>query len=252
MDLGLKDKIALVTGSSRGIGFAIAKKLQEEGCAVILNGRDEAALNRACDSLGSGVCGFAADVSHVSESQALIDFVAQKQGHLDILVCNVGSGASVKAGDETYEEWLRVFHMNFLSATNVIETARDLLFRSQGNIVCISSICGNEVIAGAPITYSVAKAALNFYVKGIAKPLAEKGVRINVVSPGNIYFSGGSWERRVQENKEAVDAMLKANVALKRFGTPEEIANVVAFLTSTESSFMTGETVVVDGGQVHS
>lgn len=252
MDLGLKNKVALVTGSSRGIGFAIAKMLRDEGGTVVLNGRDEVVLNRACDSLGSGVCGFAADVSHVSESQALVDFVVQKQGRLDALVCNVGSGASVKPGAENYDEWLRVFHLNFLSATNMIEAALPHLEKSRGTILCVSSICGSEIIPGAPVTYSVAKKALDFYIKGVAKPFADRGVRINGVAPGNVFFEGGSWEKRVKENPQAVQEMLEKNVALKKFGTPEEIASMAGFLLSPKASFMTGETVVVDGGQVKS
>lgn len=252
MDLNLKNKVALVTGSTKGIGHAIAKQLHAEGCHVVLNGRNEVTVKEACRSLGNSVVGFAADVSKKAESLALIDFVEMTYGRLDVLVCNVGSGASVKPGEENEEEWLRVFRVNFLSATNIIEAGREALAKSKGSIVCISSICGNEVLPGAPLTYTIAKTALNTYVKGVMRPLAEQGIRINAVSPGNIMFHGSTWEKRHAQNKEGVQKMLERDVALKRFGKPEEIADCVAFLVSERSSFITGSVHVVDGGQIRS
>lgn len=252
MDLELKNKVVLVTGSSRGIGFGIAKKFAEEGAFVALNGRDGSTLKNAEKNIGEASSCFVADVTKADEASQLVNDVIKKYGRIDVLVCNVGSGTSVKAGTENYEEWQRVLHANFFSATNLVEAARAELAKTRGSIVCISSICGTEIIPGAPATYTVAKAALNFYVRSMARPFAELGIRINAVSPGNINFPGGSWEKRLNDNSAVVEAMLNASVALKRFGKPEEIADVVAFVASSRSAFMTGEVLVVDGGQVHS
>lgn len=251
MDLGLADKIALITGSSRGLGQAIAAALHREGCLVVLNGRDREALGQVAQSLGNNVRAIPADVRDPDECRRLISDVERHVGRLDVMVCNVGSGASVPPGQETAAEWRRVLDMNLATVTNMVEAATDLLARSRGVIACISSICGIEAL-GAPVTYSAAKAALNAYVRGIARPLGERGIRINAIAPGNLLFEGSVWERRLAETPAAVRSMLEREVALKRLGKPEEIADWVAFLASPRAAFSTGAIFVVDGGQLRS
>ncbi len=251
MDLGLSGKVALVTGSSRGLGRAIATSLHAEGCRVMLNGRDREALERQARELGENAACVVADVTDPAACRDLVRKTETHFGRLDILVCNVGSGASVPPGRETPEEWRRVFDVNLASATNAVEAASDLMERQGGSIVCVSSICGLEAL-GAPVTYSAAKAALNAFVRGIARPLATRGVRINAVAPGNLLFEGSVWERKLSENAGAVQAMLDREVALKRLGSPEEISNFVTFLASPRAAFATGAVFVVDGGQLRS
>ncbi len=252
MDLYLKDKISLITGSSRGLGLSIAKVLHLEGCHVIINGRDEGLLKERVAEFGYKASYLLGDVTDISDCRKIFDLIDKDYSHLDILVCNVGSGSSVLPGNETLEEWKRVLDLNFLSATNTVQTLRPLLARSKNaSITCISSICGQEIL-GAPLTYSSAKAALNTYVRGIARPLAKENIRINAVAPGNLIFEGSVWERKVKENEQAVQSMLDQEVAQSRLGKPEEIASFVAFLSSARASFATGETYVVDGGQVRS
>lgn len=251
MDLGLSGKVALVTGSSRGLGRAIAASLHAEGCRVMLNGRDREALERQVRELGENTACAVADVTDPAACRDLVRETEKRFGRLDILVCNVGSGASVPPGRETPDEWRRVFDLNLASATNAVEAAGELMARQGGAIVCVSSICGLEVL-GAPVTYSAAKAALNTYVRGIARPLAGRGIRINAVAPGNLLFKGSVWERKLAENAGAVQAMLDREVSLKRLGSPEEIANFVTFLSSPRASFAAGAVFVVDGGQVRS
>lgn len=251
MDLKLKGKSVLVTGSSRGIGKAIAETLCAEGCRVAINGRDQKNLTLAASEMPNTIS-IVGDVTDPQQAQAVVSEAIRQMGNLDILVCNVGGGRSVPPGRETPEEWERVFALNLWSTTNTVQAARDALVSSKGTVVCISSICGLEVIAGAPITYSAAKAALHAYVRGIARPLGAQGVRINAVAPGNILFDESVWAKKLAEDRKAVESMLEKEVSLSTLGTPDQVANLVAYLASPQSGFATGGVWTLDGGQVRS
>lgn len=246
----LSGKTALITGSSRGIGFAIAQFMSENGCLVALNGRDEQTLTQAQKKIKNSAI-IVGDVTKPKEATRVVDEAIQKLGKLDILVCNVGSGRSCPPGSETADEWQRIFDLNLFSTTSTVIAAQKTLIENKGNIICISSICGIETIEGAPVTYSAAKAALNAFVKGISRPLGEHGVRINAIAPGNILFEGSSWESKLKTNPEATQLMIKKNVPLSRFGSPNEIAELVLFLSSSRAGFATGSVWTLDGGQTH-
>lgn len=218
---------------------------------MALNARNAADLSAATDQL-TGTIGVAGDVTQPAEAQQIVAKVLSTFGQLDILVCNVGSGRSFPPGNETAAEWQRVFALNLWSTTNSVEAARDALAASKGVIVCISSICGLEVIPGAPVTYSAAKAALHAYVRGIARPLGKQGIRINAVAPGNILFDDSVWSRKLVEDAPAVQVMLAKDVALGSLGTPADVASLVAYLASARSGFASGSVWTLDGGQAHS
>lgn len=251
LQLDLMGKTALVTGSSKGIGWAIAQSLHSEGCRVALNGRNQTDLTAAVSKL-AGAIGVVGDVSSPDIARDVVNEVLSIFGQLDILVCNVGSGRSVTPGNENADEWQRVFALNLWSTTSTVEVAREALAASKGAIVCISSICGLEVIPGAPVTYSAAKAALHAYVRGVARPFGAQGIRINAVAPGNIVFDGSGWARKLAEDKHMVLSMLEKDVALKSLGTPSDVASLVTYLASPRSGFATGGVWTIDGGQVHS
>lgn len=248
MDLKLKNKKVFVSGSSKGIGLTIAKTFLEEGAQVVINSRNKNELN-ATANLFKKCNSVTGDVSNPEEAALVIKKTSEILGGIDIIVCNVGSGSSVVPGNENYNEWQRVFAINFFSTTNLIESARHHLKKSQGSIICISSICGNETIHGAPVTYSVAKAALNSYVKSISIPLGLDGIRINSVSPGNINFKGSTWEKKLVEAPKLVEEMLINNVPLNKLGSPSDVANMVVWLASDVANFVTGTVLTTDGGQ---
>lgn len=253
MDLELRGKVALVTGASRGIGLAIAERLSLEGCTVALLARNRAGLDELATRLSGPTSVHLADMTDPLAAIAAIDEIARQWGRLDVLVTNIGSGASVPPGAEKAVEWRRVLDLNLFTATNALESATPLMRAGTGDrsVVCISSICGLEAL-GAPVTYSAAKAALNATVRGLARPLARDGIRINALAPGNILTTDGTWARKRREDAGAVDAMLEREVALRRLGVPEEIADICAFLASPRAAFITGTTIVADGGQVRS
>lgn len=249
MDLELQGKVALVTGSSRGIGLTIARTLLDEGCTVLINGRDANRLAEVAQSIG--VASMPSNVATEGGAKALVDFALARYGALDILVCNVGSGNSLPAGQEDWSEWERMIGLNLSPAVNTVHAARTALIESRGVAVCISSICGSAAI-GAPLAYSAAKAALNSYVRGMSRVMSPQGVRINALAPGNVLFDGSSWEAKLHNQPQVVHDMLQREVAQQRLGTAQEIANVAAFLCSPKSSFISGEVVVADGGQLRS
>ena len=199
-------KKIFITGSSSGIGAEIAKDLISYGHLVVINGRDEIKLKKAHKDMNSYnyILG---DFSLPRQINSYVDSASALLGGIDVLICNVGSGKSVQPGHETFEEWNSVLNTNFLSTTTSIECSMKHL-NKDANIICISSICGLEIIPNAPITYTVAKAALNTYVKGIAKPLGKKGIRINAIAPGNILFKGSSWEEKIKKNPNNIYKMI--------------------------------------------
>lgn len=252
---GLAGKTALISGSSRGIGRSIAEKLLKEGCVVFINGRDRACLDRTLAELreeagSESVFALAGDLTESKVIREVFSKIRQaKDCCPNIVVANIGSGRSVLGWDVPDDEWERMFEINFFGAVRLCRQAiTHMKEQGGGSIVCIGSIAGCESIP-APLPYSTAKAALLSYVKATSDAVADFGIRINAVSPGNVLFEGGVWDRKLQEDRAKVMDYIKRTVPLKGFGAPEQIAAAVAFLASDEAGFVTGVNFVVDGGQ---
>jgi 3-oxoacyl-[acyl-carrier protein] reductase len=245
MDLGLTGKKAIVTGGSRGIGRAICKLLAEEGCDLALCARGEAGVAEAVTALaGTGIKAYGGVVD-VADTKALRSWVAQaagKLGGLDVFIANVS--ALAQAMDE--ESWRRSLDIDVLGTVAGVEAAIPLLEKSACGSIVVLGTTGAVEIAGAPRPYASVKAALVPYVKALARNLAAKGVRANMVSPGNVYFKGGVWHT-VEEHSPDIFEMMRSRNPMGRMGTPEEVANAVVFLASPRASFITGTNLIIDG-----
>ena len=247
MDLGLKGKVAVITGGSRGIGRSIALGLAAEGCDVAICARGEEALRATEKELAAlGVRTFAqsVDVMQAGEAEAFIDATAGALGRLDILVNNAG-GNRPGDGDEVWDE---VVDLNLQSTVRATRAAVAYMkANGGGSIIHIASVFGREAGGGAP--YMTTKAAVIAHAKSLALSLAPEGIRVNSVAPGSISFPGGSWHRRQQEDPEGMKRFVAQNIASGRFGKAEEVADVVVFLASERASWITGACINVDGGQ---
>lgn len=252
MDLGLKDKVVIVTGSSQGIGYGIAKSFLAEGAKVMVTGRDKDNLEKAVESLGKtdNLAHFCGDMTNSTEIEKAIKETVKHFGGLDVVVANVGKGFGGGL-DLTTEEWQNTLQTNFVGAMLLAAQSLPHLKKTQGNIIFISSIAGVEAM-GASVSYSAAKAAVIGGMKSLARELGPSGVRVNAIAPGNIKFAGGIWEKKVNEKPEFYKKYIETEVPLQRFGTPEEIGQTAVFLASPVSAFTTGACFVVDGGQTKS
>jgi 3-oxoacyl-[acyl-carrier protein] reductase len=243
----LTGRVALVTGSTRGLGLLIAQHLADAGAVVGINGRSGQAVSHVA---GSREEFFAAPGDLTDENQVLRvrDVVQDRHGALDVLVCNAGGGRPVDPAIEA-REWRRVMDLNLITAVNAVQALAPLMARSGGSICVVGSIAGTRDV-GAPLPYAVAKAALHGYVRASARSLAADGIRINLLIPGNILFAGSVWEARLLEDEDAVMSQIRASVPLQRLASGDEIAGWALFLSSDAAAFATGAEIIVDGGQV--
>jgi 3-oxoacyl-[acyl-carrier protein] reductase len=247
----LKDKVAIVTGGSRGIGRAIALALAAEGCNVAICARGEDALRKTEAELrerGVGAYAEAFDLNDADAIDGFIERVAAGLGGVVVLVNNAGGTAR---GESDRQVWQGTFDLNVMAAVRASGAVLPhLRARGGGSIVHITSIYGRE--AGGNPAYNAMKSAMNSHAKSLALQLAPEGIRVNAVAPGSVRHPGGSWDRRVQEDPEGMKRFVEQNIPGGRFGTAEEIADVVVFLASKRSSWVTGACINVDGGQSRS
>jgi 3-oxoacyl-[acyl-carrier protein] reductase len=253
MDLGLRDRVAIVTGSSRGLGKAAATALAQEGARVVLNGRTEATLLATTEEIraAGGVAEpVAADVTSEAGCQRLVDRAAQVFGRVDILINNAGGGTPARLASSD-SDWSTAIDWMFWPSLRLSRlVAAGMRERKSGVIIMISSIYGREL--GGSSSYQVVKSAQLSLAKAMAKELAPDNVRVLTVAPGSVSFPGGSWARRQQEDPEGMARFVAQEMPLGRFGRAEEVGDVVAFLCSDRASLVTGACIPVDGCQSRS
>lgn len=254
MHTGLEGKHIVITASTNGIGYAAAKMFIEEGAYVVINGRNKDVLKERCRLLekeyGDGcVLGFCGDVTKQSDIVVLKKYVNEKMGKIDCLVANAGSGRPIAESRLEINEWKAGFDINLFSAVKLIHEFEDSWNSGEkGNIVLLSSLAACDRI-GAPYAYAAAKEGIRVLTKYLSDDYAFRNIRVNCVMPGNVLFPGGRWEELLENNREETERYIRENVPLKRFAKPEEIASAIVFLASELASFITGTSLVVDGGQ---
>ena len=259
MDLKIKGKYALVTGGSHGIGRAIALALADEGCNVAICARDKGRIENTVTELktkGVDVLGIAADVMLKSDIDNVLKTIINKWGMIHILINNVGGGG--RWGSEIVEEtkedvWLEVYNKNAMAAIRFTTLAIPFMRKQKwGRVVTITSIFGRE--GGGRPWFSMAKAAETSLMKALALKhyLSKDGITFNSVAPGAIMIPDTGWEREYKENRKEVDEFINRELPLGRFGTPEEVANVVVFMCSEKASLLNGASIPVDGSQSRS
>jgi 3-oxoacyl-[acyl-carrier protein] reductase len=251
MDLGLKGKVAMVTGASRGLGRAMAQALAEEGARLSICARGSDALKAAASELraaGAEVIAEAVDVTNDAQVRAWVDVTVAKMGGVDVLVNNAGVGRWGTLADTSDEAWREIFEINFFSAVRLSRLcAPEMEKRGGGAIINIASIWGRE--AGGPVAYNTSKAALISLTKMLARELAKNNVRVNTVAPGSILYPGGTWERRFKESPDFERDFVGHEFPAGRLGRPEEVAYAVVMLASPRATWLTGVCVPVDGAQ---
>ncbi len=257
MDLQLTDRTAIVTGSTRGLGFATARALLAEGCNVTICARGEAGLAEAVGQLrtlpggNERILAIQADLATDKGVADIVMRTVETFGGLDILVNNVGLARGAGITDTTDAQWQEAFDQTLFPAIRASRMAvPHMRRRGGGSIVMIASIYGRE--SGGRMTYNAVKAAEISLAKSMAQQLARDNIRVNSVAPGSILFPGGSWDRRQREDPAGITDFVSRELPFGRFGRPEEVGAVVAFLVSPCASWISGASVPVDGCQSRS
>tara|TARA_B100000427_G_C15453044_1_gene570464 strand:- start:207 stop:944 length:738 start_codon:yes stop_codon:yes gene_type:complete len=241
MDLVLKGKIVLIVGGSKGIGLSIVKSFIKEGAITHVISRGDINFSN------KNMFHYKADASDHESMKSIKEKISNNtKGKLDIVISNIGKGSGSKNPIDI-KDWNSSWSTNFITGLNTASVFENLLRENKGVLIFISSIAGIEEI-GAPTVYSSAKAGLIAFSKSLSHKLAPE-IRVNVVAPGNIWFEGGTWDIKQKEDPGAITDMLNQKVPLKRFGTTQEVADMVLFLSSSKASFITGGCFVIDGGQ---
>ena len=256
MDLGLKGKVAVVTGSSRGIGKGIAASLAAEGCRLVLCARGKKTLAETAAELrqgGTEVLDLSLDITRKEDALILREQTLNTFDKIDILVNSAGSNKRGLFEDTTDRDWRNIIDINLLCHGEISRLFIPAMKKQgSGVIIFISSIFGRESGGDTLSIYNSTKSAVISMAKVMAGELAAYGIRVNSVAPGSIRFPGSSWDKRCLADPQGMAKFVEDNLPIGRFGTLEEVADVVCFLASGKASLITGACLNVDGGQSRS
>lgn len=252
MDLHLKDKVALITGSSRGIGLAAARAFAAEGCRLVLSGRSEAGLSEAAAVLratGAVVATQVADVSVPTDAATVVEVAVAAFGGIDILVNNVGGGGGgPRIADSTDDDWRKVLEMNLIQTVRMMRLALPHMKQRPGaSVINIASISGWSPQLAMSGQYGAAKAALIFDTERWALEFVPYGIRVNTVSPGSILVPGNGWDRYRNGSQSNYDDYVRNGFPMGRLGSAEEVADVIVFTASPRAHWINGRNIPVDG-----
>jgi 3-oxoacyl-[acyl-carrier protein] reductase len=257
MDLGLQGRVALICGSTRGIGRAVAKALSQEGARVAVNGRHEGSVGRAAEELeretGNTVVPFVADVGVPDQAEQLVHGVAKELGRLDVLFCNASGPPAAPFKDQPREAWHRAVDLNLFSTVHLAAAAVPIMRKVQwGRIICLASVAAKQPLPGL-ILSTTARAGVLGFAKALADEVAADGITVNTICPGFIATEriAELTETRAKREKRASQDVMRdmvADIPLGRMGRTDELAAVVTFLASDKASYITGAVLQVDGG----
>ena len=248
MDLQLNGKRILITGGSKGIGKAIAASFISEGAEVTIVARNKADLEMTKKDFNDQISIIPADITIESERENLMDTFIEQHGSIDVLINNAGGSNGSTVSNTDMNLFYQAMELNYFSAVHLSKLAVEHMKKQRsGSIINITSIYGRE--SGGKATYNNSKSALISFTKSLADEVISDGIRVNSLAPGSILHDTGNWLKRMKEDPKKIQEFVKKEIPAGRFGTPEEIANVVTFLSSDKASWIVGASINVDGGQ---
>ena len=243
----MKKKI-FITGSGSGLGLFLAQKLKEDNYEVIVNVRNQKNKKKLVKyfHLKNIVV---ADLNDEKSRKLASKQIKKIFNSIDVMICN--AGGNIKKNSNTSNSWKKIIDKNFWTTVNSVLDFEKLVKRN-GKIICISSICGKEYLDGAPINYSVAKSAVNAFVKFYSHNLSKSNKSLNAILPGNLMFKDSVCDKKIKKNKKNVINYIKKNVPINRFGSVDDIVNVISYIINQKNNFLNGSLITIDGGQTKS
>lgn len=243
----MKKKI-FITGCGSGLGLILAQKLRDRNYNVIINVRNKKNRSKLL-KLFSLKNIIVADLNIEKDRMSASKQIKKNFKNIDVLICNAGGG--IKDNSNSLTSWNKIIDKNFWTTVNSVLTFEKFI-KDNGKIICISSICGKEYIDGAPINYSVAKSAVNAFVKFYSHQISTSTKSINAILPGNLMFNGSVWDKKMKKNKRNVKNYIKKNVPINQFGKADSIIEMIYYIIKQKNNFLNGSLLTLDGGQTKS